>query len=69
MKNNTPPPTPRLISSKAAAVYLAISERKLWDITKDQRIAVVKFDRIVRYDVNDLNAFIAAAKGGDAYEN
>ena len=57
---NTPP---RLISTREAARYLAISERKLWQLTKDQRVPAVKFDRVVRYDIVDLDEFIAKAKG------
>jgi len=55
---------PRLLTAKQAAAYLAISERKLWSITKENRIPVVKIDRSVRYDIGDLNLFIATAKGG-----
>ena len=61
--NNTPPTTTRLKPPKKAAAYLAISERKLWQLTKDGRIPAVKFDRVVRYDVSDLDDFIAKAKG------
>ena len=60
--NNTP--SPRLVPSKTAAAYLAISERKLWQMTKDGRIPAVKYDRVVRYDIVDLDEFIAKAKGG-----
>ena len=62
--DNTPPTTPRLKPPKKAAAYLAISERKLWQLTKDGRIPAVKFDRVVRYDIADLDSFITAMKGG-----
>ena len=62
--NNMPPTTPRLISTREAARYLAISEWKLWQLTKDGRIPAVKFDRVVRYDIADLDDFITAMKGG-----
>ena len=61
--NNTPPTTTRLKPPKSAAAYLAISERKLWQMTKDGRICAIKFDRVVRYDIVDLDEFIAKAKG------
>ena len=61
--NNTPPPLKRLIKCRQAAQYLAISERKLWQLTKDQRVPAIKFDRVVRYDIADLDEFIAKAKG------
>ena len=57
---------PRLIRTKTAADYLGISERKLWQLTKDSRLPAVRIDRVVRYDIGDLDAFIAAAKGGAA---
>ena len=62
--NNSTATTSRLLSTKAAAQYLAISERKLWQLSKDKRLPAVKFDRVVRYDVADLDDFIAQAKGG-----
>jgi len=53
---------PRLINAKEAATYLAISERKLWGMSKSNIIPVVRLGRAVRYDINDLNAFISEAK-------
>ena len=61
--NTSTSPTPRLLSTKQAAKYLAISERKLWQLTKDNRVPAIKFDRLVRYDLVDLNNFIEKAKG------
>jgi DNA binding domain, excisionase family len=55
--------TPRLLTVFQAAKYLAISERKLWSLTKEDRISAVKIGRCVRYDITDLDAFIRAAKG------
>lgn len=52
----------RLIKTKAAAEYLGISERKLWDLKKNGAIPVVKIDRSVRYDISDLDNFIEKAK-------
>ena len=51
-----------LMKSKHAAEYLCISERKLWDLSKSGRIQTVRIDRIVRFDKNDIDAFIADAK-------
>lgn len=61
MKTNPLPP--KLNTPKTAAAYLAISERKLWQLTKDGRIPAVRFDRCVRYDIADLDSFIQTAKG------
>ena len=52
----------RLIKVRQAAQYLGISERKLWQLTKDRRVPAIKFDRVVRYDIADLDEFIAKAK-------
>jgi hypothetical protein len=52
----------KLINSKQAAEYLCVSPRKLWDLSKTGRIPTVKIDRVVRYDVEDLNAFIDQQK-------
>jgi excisionase family DNA binding protein len=60
----TSSPTPRLLKPKEAAAYLAISERKLWQLTSDNKVPAVKYDRVVRYDIVDLDAFISRAKGG-----
>ena len=53
---------PKLMNSKQAARYLCISERKLWALQKSQRIPAVRIDRSVRFDHNDLDAFIADSK-------
>ena len=53
----------RLLTAKNAAAYLAISERKLWDMTKTGEIPAVRLGRAVRYDRQDLDAFIQQAKG------
>ena len=52
----------KLMTSKQAAKYLCICERKLWDLQKLQRIPVVRIDRSVRFDRDDLDAFITDAK-------
>lgn len=61
--NDTTSPQKRLIKPRQGAEYLGISERKLWQMTKDGRICAIKFDRVVRYDIADLDEFIAKAKG------
>lgn len=54
--------SPRLMDAKSASRYLAISERKLWGMSKSNIIPIVRLGRAVRYDINDLNAFISKAK-------
>ena len=52
----------KLMTSRQAAKYLCISERKLWDLQKSQRIPVVRIDRSVRFDCKDLDFFIEQLK-------
>ena len=54
---------PALMNIKCASRYLAISERKLWEMSKSNIIRVVRLGRAVRYDIHDLNTFISKAKG------
>ena len=62
---NTVTIAPRLLNVKEAAAYLAISERKLWSITKAETIPAVRMSpRLVRYDRQDLDEFIQRAKTG-----
>ena len=56
------PEIQRLVKPKQAAAYLAISERKLWSMSKDQVLPVVRLGRCVRYDQQDLDEFISHAK-------
>ena len=52
----------RLYRAKDAAAYLAISERKLFGLSKSGTIPAVRMGRSVRYDISDLDDFITAAK-------
>lgn len=63
--NQSPEPMqiqPALMNRKCASRYLAISERKLWGMSKSNIIPVVRLGRAVRYDQRDLDAFILQAK-------
>jgi excisionase family DNA binding protein len=51
-----------LVTAKQAAASLAISERTLWQLTHEGRLPVVRFGRTVRYDPDDLRAFVAAGR-------
>jgi excisionase family DNA binding protein len=50
--------------SREAAAALAISERKLWDLTNRNLIPHVRIGRAVRYSPADLLAWIEAQKSG-----
>jgi excisionase family DNA binding protein len=53
---------PLLLSPRDAARSLAISPRKLWDLTKRGEIPKVPCGRLVRYDTRDLLAWIERQK-------
>ena len=54
----------RLINCREAAAYLGITEQKLCQLRKSNRIQIVRIDKSVRYDIDDLDAFIKQAKEG-----
>jgi excisionase family DNA binding protein len=47
-----------LLTPKDAAAALSISERTLWQLTKDGTIPAVRLRRSVRYDVGALRAWL-----------
>ena len=51
-----------LIKSREAAKILAISERTLWDATKNKGLPCVKIGRSVRYDPADLASWVKRLK-------
>lgn len=54
-----------LWTAQQAAPALAISKRKLWQMTKDGTVPHVKIGRSVRYPADELRAWLAAQlKGG-----
>ena len=53
---------PRLLTSRQTALYLSISERKLWSLTNENRIPCIRIGRAVRYSVTDLNSWIESQR-------
>ena len=51
-----------LWTSRQAAKALAISERKLWDLTNEGAIPCIRIGRAVRYDPGDIRTWIDAQK-------
>ncbi len=47
-----------LVSPKDAAKMMCISERTLWTLTDTGKLPCVKFGKIKRYSVTDINQFI-----------
>jgi excisionase family DNA binding protein len=52
----------KLLHLADAAKFLAVSKRTLQQLTADRHVAVVKFGRNVRYDLNDLRRFAESRK-------
>ncbi len=52
----------RLLRAYEVAAYLAISERKLWELTNRGDIPCVRMGRTVRYDPPDVRAWVRARK-------
>ena len=57
-----PAPMRLLLKPEEAAEALAISPRTLWALTNSGEIPKLKIGRCVRYDVDDLRAWVAAQK-------
>lgn len=56
---------PALLSNADAAKYLAISVKSLYSLAKEGRITPVRIGpRCVKYQVAELDRFIAACRGG-----
>lgn len=56
----------QLLKPKDAATLLAISDRKLWELTNCNEIPHVRMGRSLRYDQSDLRAWYEKKKqGGD----
>lgn len=53
---------PRLLTANEAASALSISRRKLWELTANGDICVVRIGRCVRYDPRDLDAVVRELK-------
>ncbi len=52
----------RLLKTKDAAKYLCMSEKTLWNLTNAGQVRAVRMGRLVRYDPDDLDAFIEQCK-------
>jgi excisionase family DNA binding protein len=51
-----------LLTPMQAAKALAISQRTLWQLKTDGKIRCVRINRLVRYDLKDLAAYIERQK-------
>lgn len=56
---NSELPDDTLLSARAAAKYLSVGDRKLWEITAPRGpLAVVRFGKATRYRVEDLRDLV-----------
>jgi hypothetical protein len=60
--HKTPMIKPQLLSERDAATWLGVCPRTLWAIRASGKIPYVRFDRGIRYDVDDLRAYVARNK-------
>lgn len=56
----------RLLTQQEAAERLAVCQRTIWLMTKRGELPVVRIGRAARYDLADVDAFIARRKAGAA---
>ena len=61
---NTAADTPLLLKPDDVAKALAISPRKLWELTNTGEIPCVRIGRALRYSPNDLRAWVEKRKEG-----
>jgi excisionase family DNA binding protein len=55
---------PQLLSEREAAKWLGVCVRTLWAIRASGEIPHVRLGRAIRYDVDDLRAYVARNKKG-----
>jgi excisionase family DNA binding protein len=56
--------TPVALRICEAATYIAVSERTLWTLIKDNRLQAVRFGKVTRILRSDLDNFIAGCRTG-----
>ena len=54
--------TRRLLTDRQAAEYLGICSRSVYNLVARKQLPTLKVGRARRFDVEDLNAFIASRK-------
>ena len=54
----------KLLTARQVADALQCSERSVWGWTKDSDLPAVRLGRLVRYRVEDVEAFIARHQSG-----
>ncbi len=57
-----------LLKVEEAARKLTVSPRTMWQLTRDGKIRCIRINRLVRYDPQDLLAYIEKQKKFSNYE-
>ena len=56
---------PMLYTRRQVARMLGVCEKSVWALTRDGKLPAVRVsERLIRYTLADIEAFIDAAKGG-----
>lgn len=55
---------PLLLRPAEAARFLAISPRKLWELTNCREVPSIRIGRALRYPTEDLRAWVEARRAG-----
>lgn len=58
-----PTPEPFLLRPAEAARYLAISPRKLWELTNAREVPAIRIGRSLRYPTEELRTWVAERRG------
>lgn len=53
---------PRLVSIEAVAEHLGVSVRHVRRLVYERRIPYVKWGHLLRFDVDDVNAWVASSR-------
>ena len=57
-------PEPLLRRPAEAARFLAISSRKLWELTNTREVPAIRIGCALRYPADELRAWVAERRGG-----
>jgi excisionase family DNA binding protein len=58
----TPQPSRRLLKTKQAAEYIAVSSWKLRELVHEEKLPLVSLDEDWRFDIRDLDKFIESRR-------
>lgn len=62
-RSSDPAREPLLLRPAEAARFLAISPRKLWELTNTREVPAIRIGRALRYPTDELRSWVAARRG------